>query len=442
MAIGSSSRVYGVALALSSLWLIAGSGCANVPRSVDAAGAGAGGLGSSAGSGGGGGLPNAAFLARAIPDAQHLDVTETCPDGVRPAGAAGDAGVADAAGKRCIPDRVLARPAVCYSGYRAKETPNALLYPTEAEVKQDLDLLVRAGYSFLRLFDASPHAETVLKVISDNAYDIKLQLGIWIAGPKDKQDAANQLQIQKGIALANQYPNLIVGVSVGNETLDSWSSVLTPAADLVGYIEQVRAAIVQPVTTDDMYPPFELSGGYQDVLAVLQSVDYLSVHDYAAIDANFGNWDYERVSVAEGPDRAQAMMKASVDYTKTNIATVRNVLKEVNLDLPIIIGEAGWKSRMTDPLHVAEPAFSHEVNQQMFFAGLESWVYGDGRDADSPTGVFYFEAFDEPWKTSDDGWGLFDTNRNAKYVMWSQFPELTPPGATPYTSADAIYFKP
>jgi len=401
---------------------------AEAPR-VAGAGAGAGGQAGSGGAGGGGGLPNAAFLQRSIPDAQHLEVNETCPNGTRDGG------------KRCIPDRVLARPAVCYSGYRSNESPNTLAYPTEDEVKQDLDLLVRAGYSFLRLFDASKHAETVLKVIADNNFDIKLQLGIWIAGGKDKFDAANQDQIARGIALATKYPNIIVGVSVGNETLDTWSSVLTPPADLAGYIKQVRAGITQPVTTDDLYPPFELGPDYQPVLAVLQSVDYLSVHVYAAIDANFASWDYQQVNVPAGPDRAQATMKAALAYTKSAIIAVRSVLKQVNVDVPITVGEAGWKSRVTDKSHKAEPAFAHEVNQQIFFGELEDWVYGAGKDADSPAAAFYFEAFDETWKGADDGWGWFDTNRIAKYVMWSQFSELKPDNAMPYTSADAIYFQ-
>ncbi len=427
MAIGNRSWRHGLCAGLASVWLIGTSAC-SVDDSSRLAGSG-GALGAAgAASAGSGGQPNAAFLARAIPDAQHLEVSESCPSGLR-------------AGKRCIPDRVLARRAVCYSGYRANENPNLLRYPSGAEVKEDLDLLVRAGYSFIRLFDATPHAETVLKVITDNGFDMKVQLGVWIKGSKAVADTANQLQISQGIALANQYPNLVVGVSVGNETLDSWSSVHTDPADLTAYIQQVRAGVVQPVTTDDLYPPFELLGGYSDVLPVLQAIDYLSVHVYAEIDANFASWDYQQVSSPEGPARAQAMMKAALDYTQETIVNVRKTLTEVGLDLPIVIGEAGWKSHLTDRTHQVEMATAHEVNQQIFFNGLEEWVYGAGRAANGPATAFYFEAFDEPWKSSDDGWGLFDTNRKAKYVMWSQFPELTPPGATPYSSDDALYYK-
>jgi exo-beta-1,3-glucanase (GH17 family) len=361
-------------------------------------------------------------------DATTPQIPDTCPNGV------GDGGT------RCISDRVLARHAVCYSGYRVGESPNALIYPTADEIKQDLQLLVRGGFGFIRLFDSSQHAATVLQVIAENKLDIKVQLGVWISGPQATADAANQDQISKAVTLATTYPSAVVAVSVGNETLDSWSSVLTPPADLVTYIQQVRSQVPQPVTTDDMYPPFEFTGGYEDVLSVAQAVDYLSIHDYAALDADFGSWDYQQLSTPPGPARAQAMMQTAVTYTKSNIIAVRAAMTAAGLDLPIIIGEAGWRSRNANPAAVAEKYYSHPVNQKMFFDGLTSWVYGTGKDADSPKAAFYFEAFDEPWKTTDDGWGLFDVTRTPNYVEWQAYPNLKPANAPAYTDADALYY--
>jgi len=365
-----------------------------------------------------------------VPDFTFPNIVETCADGV-----------ADGGATRCIPDRVLARPGVCYSGYRLGEGPATMTYPSADEIKQDLGLVLRAGFGFIRLFDASQHAATVLQVITDNQLDLKVQLGIWISGPKATLDGQNQDQIAKGIALANMYPGIVVAVSVGNETLDTWSSVRTPAADLAGYMRQVRGAIAQPVTTDDMYPPFELTNGYDDTLGVIQASDYLSIHDYAALDADYGSWDYGQVQAPAGPERAKAMMQAAMAYTKLNIKNVRAALAKKGVNLPIIVGEAGWRSRNQNPAAVAEKYYSHPVNQKMFFDALESWVYGAGQDADSPRGAFYFEAFDEPWKTTDDAWGLFDANRVPNYVEWQNFPELKPANVN-YTDDDAIYYTP
>jgi hypothetical protein len=46
--------------------------------------------------------------------------------------------------------------------------------------------------------------------------------------------------------------------------------------------------------------------------------------------------------------------------------------------------------------------------------------------------VFYFSAFDEPWKgTGTEGhWGLFTADRKAKPVMQKLYPELMPDGPT------------
>ena len=50
-------------------------------------------------------------------------------------------------GGRSIPPAVLARKAICYSGYRANENPQALppTYPTEAEITKILGILEDGG---------------------------------------------------------------------------------------------------------------------------------------------------------------------------------------------------------------------------------------------------------------------------------------------------------
>ena len=39
----------------------------------------------------------------------------------------------------------------------------------------------------------------------------------------------------------------------------------------------------------------------------------------------------------------------------------------------------------------------------------------------------------------DDGWGLFDSDRKAKYVIWGTFPDKKPANAPNYSDADAVY---
>jgi exo-beta-1,3-glucanase (GH17 family) len=354
-------------------------------------------------------------------------------------------------GRRSIPTAVLARHALCYSGYRANEDPTATppTYPTEAEVTADLKLLVQGGWTFLRLFDCSPHASVVLKSIRDNNFDIKIMQGVWIAGARATSDADNQAEIQRCLALNATYGDVIVAFSVGNETLDAWSSMLVGPVDLTQYIDEVRAQVTQPVTTDDFAPVFEFGsdtlpdGGpysYAGDLQVLQAIDFISLHSYPFIDAPYQSWDYQQLAVPAGPQRAAAMMTAAQAYNVSQVTGVQQALAGKGLDVPIVIGETGWKSK--GDMGTFEVSLAHPVNEKIFYDTEMAWVYGGAKDATSPLALFYFEASDEPWKLGDDNWGLFDTNRYAKYVIWGTFPNLVPPGSPMYTQADAVYYKP
>lgn len=175
------------------------------------------------------------------------------------------------------------------------------------------------------------------------------------------------------------------------------------------------------------------------------------MHFWMRPGAGGGDYDWKQTRVPE-EQRAAAMMKNAMAYTKSCIAEIRSIMKNNNLDIPILIGEAGWKSKTHVPTgakaederyeeNYTEQYFASPVNQKIFYDNLINWVYGDGKDANSPKAAFYFEAFDEPWKDDDDNWGLFNVNRKAKYVIWSLFPELKDTAQKNYSEKDAVYFK-
>jgi len=35
----------------------------------------------------------------------------------------------------------------------------------------------------------------------------------------------------------------------------------------------------------------------------------------------------------------------------------------------------------------------------------------------APVAIFLFEGFDEAWKNTDDGWGLWDASRTPRYAL-------------------------
>ena len=51
--------------------------------------------------------------------------------------------------------------AICYSGYRRGQSPGDKIYPSHAEILEDLRILAK-HWKLLRLYDCSPHGERVL----------------------------------------------------------------------------------------------------------------------------------------------------------------------------------------------------------------------------------------------------------------------------------------
>ena len=121
--------------------------------------------------------------------------------------------------------------AICYSGYRAGQSPDAGLHPTYQQTREDL-LLLAPEWKLLRLYDCNEASETVLEVIRREGLPLQVMLGAWIGAEVnnpgcpwggsyreetlEKQRAANPANIERLIALAKRYPELIHSVSAGN----------------------------------------------------------------------------------------------------------------------------------------------------------------------------------------------------------------------------------
>jgi exo-beta-1,3-glucanase (GH17 family) len=333
---------------------------------------------------------------------------------------------APAAGTRALAADFYTRKAVAYSGYRGADRNTV---PTSAEVLEDLQLLTQANFKLIRLFGSGDaDSKVVLKTIADNHLDIKVQLGVWISGPKSTHDTENQAEITRGVALAKAYSDIVMAVSVGNETMVDWSALQVPADDMAAYIKQVRDQITQPVTTDDNWAFWANKDGKYGTDKITAVVDYVSLHTYSLLDSVYDpSFSWKMESTPE-PQRAAAMMDAMINKAKTDYGAVKGYLTSKGLSLPIIIGETGWKAAG------GEANRDHPVNQKMYYERLNAWT-------DGPKQIFYFEAFDEPWKGGDNGWGLWDVNRKARYVIYDLFPANMQDGGS-YTSADALYYKP
>ncbi|QEN04418.1 hypothetical protein EW093_06810 [Thiospirochaeta perfilievii] len=345
---------------------------------------------------------------------------------------------------RALPDDFTTRKAISYSGYREGQSPDTKIYPTTDQILEDLQMLESMGLTLIRLYDTSTHAERVLEVIKTNNLDMKVMLGVWIAGATEAEDLINIENLDKAVTLANgEYSDTVLAISVGNECMVDWNTFghAVPAAHVAGYATYIRSKVTQPITVDDNWEPWSMKdesntvGPYADVELVIKAVDFLAIHTYPIFDAEHGLWDHVLEDTPEA-ERADAMMNAAIDYAEKNYDAVKNNIVSLGFDKPIVIGESGWQDS-GDAENIG-----HQVNQAMYYEKMNQWLE---TDIDSPVTCFFFEAFDEPWKSSDDHWGFFNVNREAKYIVssnatWSTLEFTT--DANSYTDSDAVYVIP
>lgn len=310
--------------------------------------------------------------------------------------------------------------AICYSGYREGQSPDSKVYPSVAEIREDLHLLAR-HWPLLRLYDCSPHAERVLQVIEEDRLPLRVMLGAylgaemnnfgcpWGATHSEQQLEANQrenaAELERCIALALEHEDIVFSVAVGNEATVDWTDHFVPVPQMIEYVRRVKAAVPQPVTFCENYVPWQ-----HKLRELVTELDFISLHTYPV-------WEYKHIHEA-------------LDYTKDNVASVARLYP----DKPIVITEAGWCTNSNGRGMNAEHAV--QELQAVYLQDLMQWTRAEGLLC------FVFEAFDEPWKGSPDPlepekhWGLFTVDRRPKLAMQAWYPELEPAeGATLPTSA-------
>lgn len=335
--------------------------------------------------------------------------------------------------------------AICYGGYR---TNSRDIQPTISQIKEDLKILSALNIKWLRSYNVHlSETENLLKAIreiqkEDKSFEMYLMLGAWIDCKNawtdlepihHEESSRNETEIKEAVRLANQYPDIVKVISVGNEAMVKWATkyFVEPHIILkwVEYLQdlKLKGQLSKEIwiTSSDNFASWGGEHIYQNEVLVklCQKVDYISMHSYPMHDTHYNpifwgvNEDEKNLTMEEQIDK---LIHRSIEYAQNQYKSVENYLKSIQVDKPIHIGETGWASYSKDVYGNMGSKATDEYKQAIYYKKMMDWSQKEGIT------MFYFEAFDECWKDvhnpdgSENNFGLFTIDGKAKFVLWDE----------------------
>ncbi|MEN8817262.1 MAG: glycosyl hydrolase family 17 [Nonlabens sp.] len=342
---------------------------------------------------------------------------------------------------------ILSNPeylAISYGGYR--DTTRSV-QPSLVQIKNDMKILAAMNIKILRTYNMQlPQATNVVKAIDQlkkeqPGFEMYVMLGAWIdcknawTGLEPDhhiESEQNAAEIDRAVALAAQYPDIIKIIAVGNEAMVKWATsyYVQPNVILkwVNYLQDLKKQDKLPadlwITSSDNFASW---GGGEDLYHVpalnklIKAVDYISMHTYPMHDTHYNPvfWGTaEKDSLLNKEQKIENAMKRSLGYAQNQYSRVKNYMKSVGVDKPVHIGETGWATYSSglygdDGSHAAD-----QYKSGRYYQLMREWT------TKNKISCFYFEAFNEKWKDaanpkgSENHFGLFNIDGEAKYAVW------------------------
>lgn len=334
--------------------------------------------------------------------------------------------------------------AISYGGYR---TPSRDVQPTLVQLKEDMRLLAAMGVRLLRTYNVQlPQAGNILAAIrelkaEDPDFEMYVMLGAWIdcknawtTLPPDHQVESEQNagEIDRAVALAQQYPDIVKIIAVGNEAMVKWAAAyfVQPGVILkwVNHLQDLKKsgdlAADLWITSSDNFASW--GGGdaeyhVPDLEELIRAVDFISLHTYPMHDTHYNPqfWGIEEQEneLSQEEKIAQAMLRAK-EYARSQYASVQAYLSSLGIDKPLHIGETGWASHSNGLYGDQGSQATDEYKQGLYYRYMREWTNEAG------ISCFFFEGFDEPWKVADNPqnsenhFGLINLQGQAKYALW------------------------
>lgn len=258
---------------------------------------------------------------------------------------------------------------IAFSPYLDEQEPGHEM--SEEQIRDRLAII--APYTrWIRTFRCIEGNQHVPRIARE--FGLKTMVGVDLTEDLER----NEEEMAAGIEIA-QAGNADLFV-VGNENLLRRDIT---EQQLLDYIARAKAEIPDglPVSFVDAYFLFEQHP------AVVDACDVISVNCYPF-------WE-----------------SCPADYSLLYMKEMyRRAVRAAN-GKKVIISETGWPTSGT-PFGAAVPSYENALE---YFINTYTWAEEDDIE------IFYFAAFDEAWKTGNEGdvgayWGLWDTKGNLKYT--------------------------
>ena len=337
-------------------------------------------------------------------------------------------------------------PAISYGGYRGKSRE---VQPSIEDIKEDLQIMFAQGFRVIRTYDLHhPFAENTLKAISelknsDSDFEMYVMLGAWIQCKDAFTDLpihneedleGNKVEIAEAVRLAQEYQDIVKVIAVGNEAMVHWATSyhLEPKYILkwVKYLQdlKINGTINNNIwiTSSDNFASW--GGGSEeyhndDLDELIRSVDYVSMHTYAFHDTYynpvFWNLSGDSRDLSKKDIIKKAIQKA-VEYELNQFNSVQEYIHGIDSSKQVHIGETGWSSVASDLYGYGGTEAADEYKLGLYYEMITDVCVAKS------ISCFYFSAFDEPWKDSqnengsENHFGLFTVHGEAKYPLWKK----------------------
>ena len=263
-----------------------------------------------------------------------------------------------------------------YSGFQKDQSPLEKVFPSTAELANDLKLL-KPLTNEIRIYDSLQNTE-VLALSS--MFKMKVTAGAWLDGDLN----ANRRQIDALKEQIKRYPNIERAI-VGNEALLRTDLTTT---QLISYLDELRQQTDLPISTAEPWHVW------------LKNPELVKHVSFIAV---------QLLPYHEGIPIEDALKYALHRYQELITTYPRK---------KILISEIGWPSNGP----TINAAVASQINQAKFVREFLALSTKQNFD------YFLIEAFDQPWKTSIEGWGgpywgMFDANRVQKYSLQGAVPK-------------------